>query len=504
MALFLPLAMNNFQIAIVGGGVIGSAIAWELSKYKIDTVVFEMGSDVASGASKANSGVVHSGINSPSSSLKARFCVEGNKMLQSLADDLGFTIKWVGKYVIAKNEEEVKDLECLQKIGIANGVPGLEIKGGSDVEKKEPNVSCHSALWVPTAGVILPYKFTIALAENAAENGVKFLLETKVIDIEKQKDGFLIKTNKGDFQTNLVVNAAGLNCRNIVSMLEESDFQVYPCRGEYLVLDKNYSSLINSMIYPVPANELGVLGIHITPTIEGNILLGPSAEFIDDLNDKKTTKKMMKTLLKEAKDIIPSIPDKAVISAYAGIRCKLVSSEFGGWADYRIEQSKHIAGLINLLGIESPGLTAAPAIAKEVAKMISQTLDLKKKTDFKAKKIRKKQFSELSPKEKSNLIKKDEKWGRIVCRCEQITEAEVIEALSNPLGAQILSSVKYRCRAGMGRCQGGFCRPRVIEILSRELGKKPEEITKRGEDSFFLMGKTKELQLEKLEEAAEE
>jgi len=424
--------MKNFHVGIIGGGVIGSAIAWELSKYKLDVVVFEMGSDVVSGASKANSGVVHSGINSATNSLKARFCVEGNKIFQSIADELGFSVRWVGKYVIAKNQDEVKELKRLKKVGEDNGVENLKIVGGSNV--KEPNVSCHSALWVPTAGIAFPYEFNIALAENAAINNVKFLLETKVTGLKKTKDDFLIKTNKGEFQSKILVNAAGLNCRNIVSMLEKPDFIVYPCRGEYLVLDKKYSSLVNSMIYPVPVNELGVLGVHITPTIEGNILLGPSAEFIDDAEDKRTTREMTKTLLDEAKDIIPKIPNNAVINAYSGIRCKLASPKEGGWADYRIEESKQNPGLINLLGIESPGLTGAPAIAKYVAEMISNSIALKQKNDFKTVKTFSKRFSEMTPKQQSDLIKEDERWGRIVCRCEHITEAEIIKALSNPLG----------------------------------------------------------------------
>ena len=483
--------MKNFHVGIVGGGVIGSAIAWELSKYNLDVVVFEMGSDVASGASKANSGVVHSGINSAHSSLKARFCVEGNKMFQTLADELGFPLQWVGKYVIAKNEEETKELERLKKIGIDNGVPGLEIKNGTEVT--EPNVSCFAALWVPTAGITLPYKFTIALAENAAVNNVKFLLETIVKDIEKYKDGFLIKTNNGEFHSKLLVNAAGLNCRNIVSMLEEPDFQVYPCRGEYLVLDKKYSSLVSSMIYPVPVNELGVLGVHITPTMEGNILLGPSAEFIDDAEDKRTTREMMKTLFQEAKEIIPAIPDKAVINAYSGIRCKLASPEDGGWADYKIEESKQTPRMISLLGIESPGLTGAPAIAKEVARMISQSIKLKSKDNFKSARMKRKRFSEMSSKEQSDLIKKDERWGRIVCRCEQITEKEVIDALSNPLGAKTLSSVKYRCRAGMGRCQGGFCTQHVVRIMEEQFNMSLKDIKLRSPDSNLFYGRTREV-----------
>jgi len=483
--------MKNFQVAIVGGGVIGSAIAWELSKHAVDVVVFEKGSDVASGASKANSGVIHSGINSAHLSLKARFCVEGNQLFQSLADDLGFQVHWIGKYVIAKKEDEIKELESLQKVGRKNKVLHLKITNGASVKSKEPNVACHAALWVPTAGITEPYEFTIVLAENAAENKVKFLLETKVVDLKKQKDCFIIKTNKGDFQAQLVVNAAGLNCREIVSMLEEPNFHVYPCRGEYLVLDKNYRSLIKSMIYPVPEKDSGVLGVHLTPTIEGNILVGPSAEFIDDLDDKRTTKETMKTLFNKAKEIIPTLPNNAVINAYAGIRCKLASSKEGGWADYRIEESKTTSGLINLLGIESPGLTAAPAIAKEITQMIAQHIDLKFKETFKPRKKKGKRFSELSGQEQATLIKKDERWGRIVCRCEQVTEMEIIQALSNPLGAKTISSVKYRCRAGMGRCQGGFCTQHILKIMEKQFGMNINDIKLRSPDSNLFYGRTR-------------
>ena len=484
--------MKNFHIAIIGGGVIGSAIAWELSKYKLNVVVFEKGSDVASDTSKANSGVVHSGINSPPSSLKAQFCVEGNKMLQSLADKLGFPLKWIGKYVIAKNEDEIQELSRLKQVGIDNGVPNLEIQDGKEVKKKEPNLSCHQALWVPTAGVLLPYKFTIALAENAAVNNITFLLETEVFDLQK-KGHFLIKANKGNFQSKLLMNAAGLYCRNIVSMLEKPDFNIYPCRGEYLVLDKNYNNLIKSMIYPVPPNKLGVLGVHITPTIEGNILLGPSAEFIDNLDDKRTTKEMMRNLISEAKEIIPSISKEAIIAAYSGIRCKLASLDEGGWADYRIEESKKTPGLINLLGIESPGLTAAPAIAKEIVRMISKNIELKLKDTHKTIKFMQKRFSEMNSKQQSDLIKKDERWGRIVCRCEHITEAEIINALSNPLGAQTLSSVKFRARAGMGRCQGGFCTQHIIRIMEKNFGIDIKDIKLKSSESDLFMGRNREV-----------
>jgi glycerol-3-phosphate dehydrogenase len=489
---FIPSNMKNFQVAIIGGGVIGSAIGWELSKYNIDVVIFEKGIDVASGTSKANSGVIHSGINSASSSLKARFCVEGNQMFSELADLLGFNLKWVGKYVIARDDTEAKNLENLIEVGAKNGVPDLEIKNGSYVKKEEPNLSCHSALWVPTAGIVLPYEFTISLAENAAVNNVKFLLETNVIDLKKNNEQYLIKTNNGTFQSQIVINASGVDCKDIVSMIEEPDFKVYPCRGEYLVLDKKYSSLITSMIYPVPINEAGVLGIHITPTIEGNILIGPSAEFIDNRDDKSTTKSMMNLLLKEANDIIPGIPKTAVINAYSGIRCKLASSEEGGWADYRIEESKQNPGMINLLGIESPGLTAAPAIAKYVKNMILKHIDLETKKEFKVFK-KAPRFNELSTKKQQELIKNDGRWGRIICRCELITEKEVIDALSNPLNSKSLSSVRYRCRAGMGRCQGGFCTQHIIRIMEKQYDININDIKLKSSGSFLFVGRTREV-----------
>ena len=483
--------MKNFQVAIIGGGVIGSAIAWELSKYNLSLAVFEKGLDVASATSKANSGVIHSGINSKPGSLKARFCVEGNKLFQELSNNLGFSLKWVGKYVIAKNENETEELEKLMDVGTKNKVPDLEIHYGKEITKKEPNVECHSGLWVPTAGIILPYELNISLAENAVVNGANFFLETEVLGLQKKQDGFIIKTTKGDFHSEIVVNSAGISCRDIVSMIEKPDFKVYPCRGEYLVLDKNYNNVINSMIYPIPPKELGVLGVHITPTVEGNILLGPSAEFADGSKDLQTTKQMMKTLMDESREIIPSLPQKAVIAAYSGMRCKLASPEEGGWADYRIEESKQTPGLINLLGIESPGLTAAPAIAKEVAGLISKSNDLKSKKYFKVRKWYKR-FSEMTSAQQSKMIEKDERWGRVICRCENVTEKEIMNALSNPLNARSLSAVKYRCRAGMGRCQGGFCTQHVVRVMENECNMNVKNIRYKSPGSKMFYGRTRE------------
>ncbi|MCJ2513653.1 MAG: NAD(P)/FAD-dependent oxidoreductase [Candidatus Thermoplasmatota archaeon] len=484
--------MKNFHIAIIGGGVIGSAIARELSRYELDIILFEKESDVASSTSKANSGVIHSGINSPPKSLKAHFCVEGNKIFQSLAEELSVPVKFTGKYIIARNEEEIKDLIKLKKNGIENNVKGLRLIEAEEINSNEPNISSKYALFVPSAGITLPYQLTIALAENSIINGVKFLLETKIIDINNINNKYNIKTNNGLFKSDFIINAAGLNCRDIVQMLEEPDFKVYPCRGEYLVLDKNCNSLIKKLIYPIPQKKYGFLGIHITPTIDGNILLGPTFEYINNINDTKTTKEKMNLILKEVKEIIPSVNEKAVINAYSGIRCKISPPEYDRISDFRVENSKINPGLINLLGIESPGLSAAPAIAKEVVKIISKNIELSKKTKFISKYEKYKKFSDMTNVKKSKIIKRDTNWGRIICRCENVTEAEVINALSNPLGAKTLSSVKYRCRAGMGRCQGGFCTQHIIRIMEEKFNLDRTKIKLKSQKSNLFIGKIRE------------
>jgi len=485
--------MSSYDIAIIGGGIVGCALARQLSRYSPRVAVFEKGPDVSSGTSKANSGVIHSGINSRPGTLKAQFCVQGNTLFSSLANELGFHLRWVGKYVIAKNDKERKELERLQQVGQRNGVNGLEIHEKELIAKKEPNVTCEAGLWVPTAGIVLPYEVTIALAENAAKNGVHFHLLTTVTGIKKRQNFFSIKTPKKEFSAKVVINAAGINCNDIYSMVESSEFTIYPCRGEYLILDKIYHSLLKSMIYPVPDRELGVLGVHITPTIEGNIILGPSAEYINKLADTRTTHHTMKLLLKEAQDIIPSLPHKGTIAAYAGVRCKIASPEEGGMADFQIIESPEYQGMIHLLGIESPGLTAAPALANHVVDLISHDVPLKPNDQFQPCQPKKTRFADMSPSQQHDLIKQDKRWGRVICRCEHVTEAEVLQALHNPLGAHSISAVKYRCRAGMGRCQGGFCTQHIIRLMQEELGLDVADIILKSEKSNMFTGKTREI-----------
>lgn len=459
--------MRDYQIIIIGGGIIGSAIAWELSKYHIKAAVIEKGTDVAQGTSKANSGVLHSGINSPPQSLKAHFCLEGNQLYPGIAQQLNIPIKWIGKYIIAQNDQEYVHLQKLQKTGRQNNIPNLEIHDRSTVTQHEPHVRCTAGLWVPSAGITPPYTATIAMAETAILNDIDYYLETEVTNIQKNHNRFTLQTTQKDFTTDILINAAGLNCHNIVSMIETPEFNIYPCRGEYLVLDKTHSSLITSMIYPIPIPELSVLGVHITPTIDGNILLGPSAEFIREPDDTQTTKTSMKQLFTEAQNLIPSLPKKAIINAYAGIRCKLAPPEHCDWKDFHIAESTQTPNMINLIGIESPGLTAAPAIAHHIIAMIKEKIPLQPKTKIKPR-SHYQRFIEQPPNTQEILLQQDPRWGHIICRCEHITEREIIDALNNPLKTQSLSSIKYRCRAGMGRCQGGFCTQHIIKIIQQQ------------------------------------
>ena len=483
--------MDRFDVAIIGAGVVGTAIARELARYDLKVAVYDFGSDVCSGASKANSGVVHSGIYSRPGSLKARFCVEGNAMFDELSRELNIPMERIGKFVVTPDEDGVAELEKLKAVGEANGIPGMRMVSAKEVREKEPGIKCHQALLVPSAGITLPYKCTIALAENAAQNGVRFFLGSKVTNLSRSKDGYILKTQDGKKHTaKVVVNSAGLHCRDIIAMVEEPNFKVYPVRGEYLLIDKEHNHLVHTLVYPVPPKDRAVVGVHVTPTIGGPLLIGPSSEPIDDPDDTATTAEVMEMLLNEAQALIPELPRRAVINGYSGVRCRSAPLE-KGWIDYRIEESRKNPGMINLIGIESPGLTGAVAIARYIVDIASRTVDLRPNPEFDPIRKTHKHFSELSNTQRANMIKKDSAWGRVVCRCEHVTEAEVVEALENPLGARTLSAVKYRTQAGMGRCQGGYCTQHVVRILEKRFGLDLKDIKLKDSGSNMFTGPTR-------------
>lgn len=483
---------SEFDVVIVGGGVVGCSISRELSRYELRVALLEKESDVCGGASKANSGVVHSGIYSKPDSLKAKLCVKGNDLFDAFCEGVGVELNRVGKLVVARNEEEISDLEKLKEVGEKIGVPGLEFLGKKELNKLEPNIHGEKALWVPSAGIVSPYQLTIVLAENAFENGVQVFLNAEVLDIQVRDGYFEVETKRGEFKARFVVNCAGLNCDKIASMVGIEKHKVFPCRGEYLILDKNLGHLINHMIYPVPENGSGGLGIHLTPTLEGNILIGPSAEYIDYRDNTSTTKSGINWLLDRARSFIDDLPKYATIQGYAGVRCKLVAKNSKEPGDFVIEEDEKVKGFINLMGIESPGLTASPAIAEMVVALIKKTeaLSLKKEFRLKTKKAR---FHNLDLEAKAKLIEENPSHGHVICRCEKVTEQEIIEALSNPLGVRTLSGIKYRSRATMGRCQGGFCKPRIIKIMEELYQPEIDGITLHGEGSNLFIGKTKDL-----------
>jgi glycerol-3-phosphate dehydrogenase len=483
---------KRFDALVIGGGVVGCAIVSELSKYQLNVVLLEKESDLCFGASKANSGVVHSGIYSKPGSLKASMCVKGNSLFGKFAEDVGVEFKRIGKLVVARDDHEENALEKMKKYGSENKVNGVVDVDERKLEELEPNIKANSGLWVPSAGIVSPYKLTIALAESAWKNNVKIFLDSEVVDISSGESGFEVKTLKNTFYSNWVINSAGINCDSIANLLGIEKHKVYPCRGEYLVLDRSYSHLINHLIYPPPENGSGGLGVHLTPTLEGNILVGPTARYIENKKDKRSTKEAIDKLLIGAESFFSEIPKDAVIQCYSGIRCKLVPHGCETSGDFIIEEDPKVEGFINLMGIESPGLSAAPAISKFVVDIIKSKEDLKLKEKF-VTRVYHPRFNTLTLDEKGRLIDSNPNHGHLVCRCENVTEQEIIEALENPLGVKTLAAVKYRSRATMGRCQGGFCRARIVRILEEQFNVNLEDITFRGKNSHLFIGRTKDL-----------
>ncbi|MEA2087267.1 MAG: NAD(P)/FAD-dependent oxidoreductase [Candidatus Caldatribacteriota bacterium] len=483
-------AMNNhYDVVIIGGGVVGCAIARELSKYKVSIALLEKEDDVGWGTSCRNSGVVHTGFNNKPGTLMAKFCVEGNRSFAELCRQLDVPYKKIGKLVVAKKKDEIKGLQKLKQQGDKNRVKGLEIINSDEIKRLEPNVSGIAALYSPETAITSPYLLTIALAENALDNGVSFFLNTEVKNITNlSSSGFRIITNKREFTSSYVINSAGLYADKIARMAGTKKYHLHPCRGEYHILDKNVSRLINHLIYPVPQAEAGGLGIHLTPTIDGNILIGPSNEYVKSKDNFSTTSQIMKMLSAEAREFLPLISSGDIIRSYSGLRAKQAPSSEGGFWDFVIEESKTVNNFINLIGIESPGLTAAQSIAKMVVEIINKKERLNSNSNFNPSRKGILRFEEQDEETKKALIKQDPDYGEIVCRCEKVTKKEILEAINNPLGARSLISIKYRTRAMMGRCQGGYCLTRIVEILREYFDLNPQEIILKGDNSYLLTG----------------
>jgi len=484
--------MVVYDALIIGGGVVGCSIARELSRCKINALLVEKECDVAMGTSGSNSGVAHAGFYVQPGTLKAETNIKGHRMLPGLCKELSVPYEEIGKLVVAKTEDEIDHLKKLKENGDKNGTRDLEIIYREKVKELEPNIEAVAALYSPTSGILDPFELTIALAENALKNGVKFSLNTEVMGISQKNGRFLVKTNKKGFESKIVINSAGLYSDEISEMVGIDRYKIYPCRGEYHILDKNKSALINHLIYPVPPKDLGGLGVHLTPTVDGNIMIGPSAEYIQEM-DVSNTLDVMDTLLKEAKEMLPEISRRDFIRSFAGIRPKLIPQGSKSPADFVIEEDPEVNNFINLVGIESPGLTSAPAIAEKVVEIIKKKKKFKKNRKFNPKRKAPVCFSKLSDQEKSELIKKNPDYGHIVCRCETVTRQEIIDALNNPLNVKSIDGIKRRCRTGTGRCQGGFCTPKIVEIMEELYHPSIDDLTLKGNNSRLFIGRTKDL-----------
>ena len=480
-----------YDVIIIGAGVTGSAIARELSKWQLRIAVLEKASDVCEGTSKANSGIVHGGFDAKPGSLKAKFNVLGNKMMEKLSQDLEFPFKRNGSLVLTFDEEGIERLEELKKQGEENGVEGLCILNREQLKKMEPHISdeAKAALYAPTGGIVCPFHLTMALAENAAENGVEFFLNTKVENLVKTENGYKIETDKGSYETKTVVNAAGVYADVIHNMVSGKKMKIVARKGEYCLMDKEAGNYVSHTIFQLP----GVYGkgVLVTPTVHGNLLAGPTAEDIEDKEGIDTTAQGMETLLAKGGKSVENLPTRQIITSFAGLRAHM--ADFGGEEDddFVIGEAEDAPGFFDAAGIESPGLSSAPAIGEYVAEWIAARLSAKEKPDYKEKRKGMPNMAEADEEERKRLIAEDPAFANVICRCELVTEGEIVAAIRRTLGATTLDGIKRRTRAGMGRCQAGFCSPKTVEILAGELGKDIGEITKTGGESRLLTGMNK-------------
>lgn len=475
-----------YDVIIIGAGVAGAASARELSRYKVNACVLEKEEDVCCGTSKANSAIVHAGYDAAEGSLMAKLNVLGNKMMPQLAKDLDFPFLQNGSLVVCTDPETRPGLEALYKRGIKNGVEGLRIIERDELVEMEPNISdiAVAALYAPTAGIVCPFNLNIALAENANTNGVEFRFNTQVEGIEKIEGGYRLQTSTGTYEAKCVVNAAGVYADQIHNMVSEKKLTIVPRRGDYCLLDKSAGKHVSKTIFALPT-KFGK-GILVAPTVHGNLIVGPTAIDIEDKEGTNTTRDGLDQVITKCALTVKNVPLRQVITSFAGLRAHEAGHEF------IIGELPEAPGFVDCAGIESPGLTSCPAIGCMVADIVKDILKLEENPDFVGTRKGILDPEELSMEERNELIKKNPAYGNIICRCEMVTEGEILDAIHRPLGAKSLDGVKRRTRAGMGRCQAGFCSPRTMEILSRELNLPMGEITKSGGESRFVVGTNKD------------
>ncbi len=475
-----------YDVLIVGAGVVGSLTARELSRYRLSVCIVDREYDAGCGASRANSGIVHAGFDAKVGTLKAKLNVKGCRMMAGVAKELDVEYKNTASLVVCMAEEDMPALQELYERGKTNGVEHLEIIDRERLRQMEPNISdkAVAALYAPDAGIVNPYELAIAAAENAVANGADYRFGFNVNSIEKKGEGYVVSDGKDSIEARYVVNSAGINSDELAGMTGDRDFDIIARRGEYMLFDKKVTKCINNVIFTLPTkNGKGIL---VSPTADGNLIIGPNAHAVEKGNTE-VTQEGLDEIHKGALQMIPSLPAlRNVIRSFAGQR----STPSTG--DFIIRMSRDYPHVLHLGGIESPGLTSAPAIAEYAVDMLrSAGLELVPRDDFNPTRQSPAYFRTLPNDQKAEVIKKNPAYGKIVCRCERVSEGEIVAAINCPMGARSVDAVKRRTRAGMGRCQGGFCSPRVAELLSQELGVPLNEITKNGGESKLLVRRTK-------------
>lgn len=479
--------VSSAQVVIVGGGIIGTAAARELSRYKLDVLLLEKEPEVGWGTTKANSGIVHGGFHEEEGTLKAKYCFPGNQMYPKLCEELNVCFVQNGILMVGRTPEEMETVRQYYERGKRRGV-NVKLLSREELLRREPNLSPEIAggLYAPEGGAVMPFELAAALMENAAQNGARYKVNAEVINAWYDRDSGkkYLETGEEIIAADYIVNAAGLFSDDLARMFGDDYFSIRPRKGEEYIFDLSVKDLVKSTIFPVPGQVSK--GILVIPTAAGNLMMGPTGDDVEDKEDLGTSLDGFQRVLAGARSLVPSLDPRKIIAQFAGVRA---ASDRG---DFIVELSPNVPGLLHLAGIESPGLTAAPAIAADVSRLLAEAgLELEAKEDFQPRREGVVRFSTLSRAEQDELIRKDPSFGRIICRCESITEGEIVDAIRR--GAHTLDGIKFRARAGAGRCQGGFCQPLIAQIISRELGISVTEVTKAGPGSEVVISKAKEL-----------
>lgn len=476
-----------YDLTILGAGVSGAAIAWQAARYQLSVCVLEKENDIACGTTKANSAIIHAGYDPMPGTLMAKLNVRGNAMVEEMSEKLDFPFKKVGSLILAFNDDNLRMVHELYERGVKNGVPGLQILSPQEVWEREPAVTrdCVGALYAPSAGIVMPWRMAQSMADCAALNGVEFRLNAEVTGVSRGEEGITLTLQNGEtVQSRYVVNATGVDAWHIRSLIAPPPYTMKPSRGEYFLLDKAVGDTVHTVIFQCPT-EVGK-GVLVSPTADGNLIVGPNAEPVSSSQETGTTAEGLAFVQRMARLSVPSVSFRDNIRNFAGVRANTNID------DFIIEEVPELPGFIDCAGIKSPGLSSAPAIGEYVMELLGKAgLPLTERETFIDSLPHRVRVRELSPAQRAEVIAKNPLYGRVICRCETITEGEIVDALHSPIPPCSIDGVKRRCGAGMGRCQGGFCGPRVHEIIARELGIPMQQIPQDRKGMYIITGETK-------------